>query len=84
MSEWIDVVFDGPPMAGGKFVEVEDGAGRSVNAGQWVEREDGHTVLRLHMDCHALQERLRAAERALDTQCMVSARLRAQLEGTGE
>lgn len=36
------IVFDGPPAPeGGRFVEVENAAGQSVNAGEWRERTDG-------------------------------------------
>ena len=36
------IVLDGPPGAeSGRFVEVEDGSGRSVDAGEWHERDDG-------------------------------------------
>ena len=44
----IRIVFTGPP--GPKmpqFVEVEDEAGRSVNFGEWVKRDDGYWELRL-------------------------------------
>lgn len=38
----IHIVFDGPPSnESGKFVEVEDKHGNSINAGQWRQREDG-------------------------------------------
>lgn len=46
--EELDVVFDGPPgPEGGRFVEVENRVGRSVKAGEWIERRDGYWVLRL-------------------------------------
>ena len=36
------IVFDGPPAhESGRFVEVEDSNGRSVNAGEWRSRPDG-------------------------------------------
>lgn len=43
------IVLDGPcgPEAG-RFVEVENAAGRSVNAGEWRERADGLWELVLH------------------------------------
>lgn len=48
MSEYIDVVFDGPPShESGRFVEVEDAQGRSINFGEWVERADGYWCLRI-------------------------------------
>jgi hypothetical protein len=46
--EFIDIVFDGPPgHESGRFVEVEDGHGHSINAGEWLERVDGLWVLRI-------------------------------------
>lgn len=47
---YIDVVFDGPPShESGRFVEVEDPSGRSVNAGEWIDRGDGLWALRIMM-----------------------------------
>lgn len=44
----IDVVFDGPPdVEAGRFVEVEDLHGNSVNVGEWIDRGDGTWALRL-------------------------------------
>lgn len=44
----VDVVFDGPPgPVAGRFVEVENMKGHSINAGQWVQRPDGFWALRL-------------------------------------
>ena len=49
--KFIDVVFDGPPShEAGRFVEVEDSDGRSIKAGEWIERADGYWVLRLWAD----------------------------------
>jgi len=49
--ELIDIVFDGPPglQAGaGRFVEVEDGAGRSIKVGEWIKKpNDGYWRLRI-------------------------------------
>lgn len=46
--EYIDVVFDGPPGAeAGRFVEVEDPSGRSINAGEWIDRGNGLWALRI-------------------------------------
>lgn len=43
----VDIVFDGPPShKSGRFVEVEDHAGRSMRYGKWVQRDDGYWVLR--------------------------------------
>jgi hypothetical protein len=45
---YIDVVFDRMPgPEAPRFVEVEDQAGRSVRVGEWLERGDGATVLRI-------------------------------------
>ena len=47
-TDYIDVVFDGPPgHESGRFVEVEDASGKSINYGEWVQRSDGFWVLRL-------------------------------------
>ena len=44
----IDIVFDGPPgPEAGRFVEVEDAAGKSMRFGTWVHRPDGFWVLRI-------------------------------------
>lgn len=45
---FLDVVLDGPPGPdGGRFVEVEDANGRSVDVGEWRRREDGLWALRI-------------------------------------
>jgi len=45
---FFDIVFDGPPgPVSGRFVEVEDESGASINVGEWVERPDGFWVLRI-------------------------------------
>lgn len=44
----IDIVFDGPPgPEAGRFVEVENLDGESINVGNWVHRTDGYWALRL-------------------------------------
>ncbi len=44
----IEIVFDGPPgPTAGRFVEVEDGQGKSIKCGTWVQRADGYWVLRI-------------------------------------
>jgi hypothetical protein len=44
----LNVIFDGPPShESGRFVEVETDDGRSINAGQWIERPDGLWALRI-------------------------------------
>lgn len=48
MSEFIDIVFDGPAAhESGRFIEVEDDSGASVDIGEWIHREDGMWALRL-------------------------------------
>jgi len=43
----VDVVFDGPPShESGRFVEVENSEGVSINFGKWVHRPDGYWALR--------------------------------------
>ena len=45
---YVDIVFDGPPgPESGRFVEVENAHGRSINLGEWIKRPDGFWVLRL-------------------------------------
>jgi hypothetical protein len=47
LTRQIDVLFDGPPSHNpGRFVEVEDEAGRSIDVGNGVERPDGYWALR--------------------------------------
>jgi hypothetical protein len=47
-TEYIDIVFDGPPGPdGGRFVEVENDCGRSIRVGEWIERQDGFWALRI-------------------------------------
>lgn len=46
---FIDVVFDGPPShESGRFIEVEDPFGKSINAGDWIDRENGLWALRIY------------------------------------
>jgi len=46
--EFIDVVFDAPPgPESGRFVEVEDPAGRSIRVGEWIDRGNGLWALRI-------------------------------------
>jgi len=48
VKRYIDVVFDGPPgPVAGRFVEVENAEGASINFGKWVHRNDGYWVLRI-------------------------------------
>ena len=44
---YVDIVFDGPSgHIPGRFVEVENQDGASIQFGEWVHREDGYWVLR--------------------------------------
>jgi hypothetical protein len=48
VRDFVDVVFDGPPgHEAGRFVEVEDSRGHSINAGEWIDRGDGMWALRI-------------------------------------
>ena len=48
MAEEIRIVFDAPPgPESGRFIEVEDTEGRSINIGEWHERADGWWELRI-------------------------------------
>ena len=70
-TDHIDVVFDGPPgHESGRFVEVEDASGKSINYGKWVQRPDGFWVLRLP----------RPAKKTFSEVCDANARRRGQYE----
>lgn len=44
----IYVIFDGPPgPEAGRFVEVVDADGQSINAGRWIEQLDGTWALEI-------------------------------------
>jgi hypothetical protein len=46
--KYVDIVFDGPPShESGRFVEVENESGVSVNVGEWIKRDDGYWALRI-------------------------------------
>lgn len=48
MEKPINILFDGPPgPESGRFVEVETDDGKSIRAGEWIEREDGLWALRI-------------------------------------
>lgn len=48
MNKPINILFDGPPSTPmGRFVEVETDDGQSINAGNWIERDDGLWALRI-------------------------------------
>jgi hypothetical protein len=56
LTRQIDVVFDGPPGPNSRrFVEVEDEAGKSVDVGDWVEREDGYWALRIQIPASSVE-----------------------------
>jgi len=44
----INIIFDGPPgPEAGRFVEVETDDGKSINAGDWKQRDDRYWALRI-------------------------------------
>jgi hypothetical protein len=54
---FVDIVFDGPPgPESGRFVEVENERGRSVDIGEWIHRPDGLWALRISSDALAKME----------------------------
>lgn len=59
----VDFVFDGPPgPTNPGFVECETQDGRSVRVGEWLRREDGYWVLRVHTAVNTGPEDTRVAE----------------------
>lgn len=64
-APFLDIVFDGPPgPEAGRFVEVEDGKGCSVNrVGEWMLRDDGFWALRIP-DPRTIASLLAVCERA--------------------
>jgi len=63
--KYLDIVFDGPTGGNefGRFVEVEDDKGKSINFGEWIKRTDGHWALRIKRDSLGVTEGvLRIAE----------------------
>lgn len=52
---YIDIVFDGPPShESGRFVEVENPLGHSINAGEWIDRGNGLWALRIGLSAAAV------------------------------
>lgn len=48
MDQPINIIFDGPPShESGRFIEVEIDNGKSINAGEWIKRDDGLWALRI-------------------------------------
>jgi len=48
----VNIIFDGPPgPEGGRFVEVENDDGKSINYGEWRELEGGCWALRIEKSC---------------------------------
>jgi hypothetical protein len=48
MSKAINIIFDGPPSAVcGRFVEVENDQGASINVGEWRDLANGLWSLRI-------------------------------------
>lgn len=53
MTKYVDIVFDGPPShMSGRFVEVENDSGASINFGEWIQRAGGYWALRLYRAPH--------------------------------
>lgn len=51
VKNYIAIVFDGPPShESGRFVEVNDSHGKSIDIGTWVSRGDGSWELRIAVD----------------------------------
>jgi len=49
-APFVDIVFDAPPgPESGRFVEVENAMGESINAGEWIKRKDGYFALRINL-----------------------------------
>lgn len=49
-SQYVDLVFNALPTgpdAEAEFIEVENDQGKSINFGEWLDRDDGYTVLRI-------------------------------------
>lgn len=64
-NNFIDVVFDGPPgPVAGRFVEVENVDGKSINAGEWIDRGNGLWALRIGV--HADPKLIAAAPEMLE------------------
>lgn len=76
---YIDVVFDGPPShESGRFVEVENPDGASVNAGEWINRENGLWALRIGLSAPpdaSAREAMRDATREMISANPEAARL---------
>lgn len=47
-AEYIDIVMSKPPGPECDFIEVENDTGHSINAGEWLRRDDGYWVLRIY------------------------------------
>jgi len=51
----VQIVFDGPPShESGRFVEVEDVNGKSINFGRWAKRKDDYWALQFNTDAPIL------------------------------
>ena len=47
-SEFIDIIFDGPPShESGRLIEVENQDGHSIAIDRWIDRGDGTWALRI-------------------------------------
>lgn len=68
-TRFIDIVFTEMLDGGKDFVEVEDETGASITLGEWVQRPDGYSVLRIPDSTGTLEhvkKELRAMADSLD------------------
>lgn len=78
--DYIAVVFDGPPShESGRFVECETPDGRSINVGEWVQRDDWLWELRIPSHT-ALLAAAREAEELREWQREVAEWFRGELD----
>lgn len=62
----VNIIFDGPPShEGGRFIEVETDDGKSINAGEWLKRDDGLWALRITVLPTIKEEKLTREEKRL-------------------
>lgn len=57
MKQFVDIVFDGPPgPEAGRFIDVEDDRGHSVDVGVWVQLGADRWALRLPVSADELKQ----------------------------
>lgn len=78
MSEVIEILFDGPPShESGRFVEVEDGHGHSIDYGEWVE--DGDYWKLVYPDPRELQAKLEEKDAEISARDSANSRMLEEL-----